>query len=137
MTGFGNAVIVGRITKDLEIKTTQSGKNILTFTVAYDHAKDQATFINCVAWGATAENINKYHAKGDLIAVNGKIEQDTWEKDGVKRTSLKVQVRGFDFMPNPKQKQEFPQLEQAYAQGKDVVLEDIDDKPIDLSQIPF
>jgi len=140
MTGFGHATIVGRITKELEVKTTQSGKNILAFTLAYDHNKTDSTFINCIAWGATAENIAKYHNKGDLIAVQGGLEQDTWEKDGVKRTSLKVQVRSFDFMPNPKQGQprpEFPQLEQAYAQGRDTVLTEVSDKPIDLSEIPF
>ena len=140
MTGFGHATIVGRITKDLEQITTTSGKNLLPFTLAYDHNKTDSTFINCIAWGATAENIAKYHKRGDLLAVQGGLEQDTWEKDGVKRTSLKVQVRSFDFMPNPKQAQqkpEFPQLEQNYATGKETVLEDISDVPISLDSIPF
>lgn len=140
MAGFAHTTIVGRITKDLELSKTTSGISLVPFTLVFDHNKDCSTFIDCVAWGKTAENIHKFHKKGDLIGVQGSIEQETWEKDGTKRSRLKVQVRSFEFMPNKKDDRPATQWDVADKTGmigKDEVLEDIDDKPIDLSEIPF
>ena len=138
MTGFAHVTVVGRICTDLELKTTQSGKVFLPLTIAYDTGKDSpSTFLRCALWGNTAEMVQKYHSKGDLIGLQGSLEQDDWEKDGVKHTNYKLQVRSFEFMPNKRDTDKPMTQAQALNGGRDVVLEDIDDGVIDLSAIPF
>lgn len=67
------AVLAGRITKDIELSKTQDGKSIAKFTVAVNGFNDHTDFINCIAWNKTAEVINTYVHKGDLITVEGRI----------------------------------------------------------------
>ena len=98
---------IGRITKDIEIRTA-GDKSVTDFTIAINRfVKDKdhpmADFIDCTAWGKTAENIEKFFHKGDRIAVSGRVQVDNYEdKDGVKRKSWKVQVADFDFIENKK-----------------------------------
>lgn len=98
---------IGRITKDIEIRTA-GDKSVTDFTIAINRfAKDKdhpmADFIDCTAWGKNAENIEKFFHKGDRIAVSGRVQVDNYEdKDGVKRKSWKVQVADFDFIENKK-----------------------------------
>ena len=138
MTGFAHVTVVGRICTDLELKTTQSGKVFLPLTIAYDTGKDSpSTFLRCALWGNTAEMVQRYHSKGDLIGLQGSLEQDDWEKDGVKQTNYKLQVRSFEFMPNKRDTDKPMTQAQALNGGRDFAPTDIDDKPIDLSEIPF
>ena len=138
MTGFAHVTAIGRICTDLELKTTSSGKVFLPLTIAYDTGKDApSTFLRCALWGNTAEMVQKYCTKGDLIGFQGSLEQDDWEKDGVKHTSYKLQVRSFEFMQNKRDGDKPMTQAQALNGGRDVVIEDIDDGVIDLSAIPF
>lgn len=101
---MNNVILTGRIAKDLELKYTQSNKIYCRFTLAVDRgmskekkqeAKGQPTadFINCVAWGTTAEVLNKYTAKGKKILVNGSIETGSYTaQDGSKRYTTDVLV---------------------------------------------
>lgn len=75
---------MGRLTKDVELKQTQSGKTYTRFTVAIDSLwqKDKSNFIACIAWGKTAEFIGKYFRKGSMIALEGEVTTDKYEKDG-------------------------------------------------------
>lgn len=86
---LNKVVIAGRLTSDPELKTTQNGVSVTTFSVAVNRAyvpKDgerQADFINCTAWRQTAEFITKYFAKGSSICVVGSIQTRKWEnQDG-------------------------------------------------------
>ena len=83
--------LMGRLTAEPELKTTQSGLNYCRFTVAVDRptSKDkdkqrQTDFISCIAWRTTAEFICKYFSKGSRIALNGNIQTGSYEKDGQK-----------------------------------------------------
>lgn len=86
--------LVGRLTKDPELKNTQSGKSVMSFTVAVDRriskeAKEKGTqsadFINCVAWDSSAEFLDKYGRKGDRVSVEGKIQTRNYDgADGKK-----------------------------------------------------
>lgn len=103
---MNNVALTGRITKDLELKYTQNGKAYCRFTLAVDRglskekkqeaeANGQPTvdFINCIAWGTTAEVLNKYTAKGKKILVNGSIETGSYTvQDGSKRYTTDVLV---------------------------------------------
>lgn len=84
-----NVVILqGRITKDLELRQTTSGTEVLRFSVAVDrYNKEKANdtdFINCVAFGKTASFIGNYFSKGRMIAIEGNIKTGSYEKDGHK-----------------------------------------------------
>ena len=74
---LNTAIIMGRLTADPELRTTNTGLSVTTFTVAVDRGyvrpgeQRQADFINCVAWRQTAEFITKYFQKGSMIAVQG------------------------------------------------------------------
>lgn len=112
--------IIGRITRDLEVKFTSTGKAMLRFSVAVDRRKkeDGADFINCVAWGQTAENMDRYLSKGSKVAVLGRIQTGSYEKDGTRINTFDVVADNVEFLdskstePQPKPKAEpEPQFE--------------------------
>ena len=91
--------LMGRLTGDPELKTTQSGVSVTSFSVAVDRAyrsKDQerqTDFINCVAWRGTAEFISRYFRKGQRIALQGSLQSRTYTaNDGSQRTVYEVVV---------------------------------------------
>lgn len=105
-------ILTGRIAKDLELKYTQNGKAYCRFTLAVDkglskekkqqaEAQGQATadFINCTAWGKTAETLNRYTAKGKKVLVNGSIVTGSYTaEDGSKRYSTDVLVNRIEIL---------------------------------------
>lgn len=82
---INRAILLGRITKDLEVRMTPSGTAVLRFTLAVDRmpakqgGEKQTDFINCVAFGKRAEFINQYFGKGRLIAIEGNIKTGSYE----------------------------------------------------------
>lgn len=72
---LNTSIIMGRLTKDVEIRSTQSGRAVTRFTVAVDskYTKDKTNFIPCAAWGKTAEFIGKYFGKGSMICLEGEL----------------------------------------------------------------
>lgn len=93
---FNKWIGIGRLTRDPEVKQTQSGLSVCSFTIAVDrpYSKDrekQADFINCVAWRKRADFIGKYFEKGKPILVEGSIQTRNYEdKNGGKRTAVEV-----------------------------------------------
>ena len=82
--------IIGRLTKDPELRTTQSGTSVCSFTVAVDRkfksdGQPDADFINVVAWKKKAEFVAKYFAKGQRIALTGSIQTRSWDDDDGKK----------------------------------------------------
>ena len=96
--------LLGRLTKDPELKYGASGNAYCKFTLAVNRAfkKDETDFINCTAFGKAAETIAEYVRKGDQFAVTGRIQVDVYEKDGEKRYSTGVMVDGFTFISKAK-----------------------------------
>ena len=83
----------GRLTADPELKATQSGISVCSFTLAVKrpHAKDNTDFINFTAWRQSAEYLSKYASKGNLVEVVGSLQSEKFtDKDGNNRTSFKV-----------------------------------------------
>lgn len=109
---MNNVVLTGRIVKDLELKYTQNGKAYCRFILAVDrglskekkqeaeaNSQPTADFINCVAWGTTAEVLNRYTAKGKKILVNGSIETGSYTvQDGSKRYTTDVLVNRIEIL---------------------------------------
>ncbi len=89
----------GNITKDIDLRSTSSGKSVASFSVAINEGKDKTTFINCVAWEKTAELISQYCQKGDRLSGTGRLENRTWEKDGQKHYATDIVIVQFDFPP--------------------------------------
>lgn len=96
--------IIGRLTKDPEVRYTQSGTPVATFTLAVDRrvAKDkdkEADFIPCVVWSKTAEVVGNYCKKGKQVAVNGRIQVRSYDaKDGTKRYVTEVIVNELELL---------------------------------------
>lgn len=93
-------ILQGRLTKDAEVRYTQSNKAVASFTVAVDRfgKNSETDFINCVAWEKTATFIGNYFHKGDMILVQGRMQSRNFEdKDGHKRTAFEVLVNEVNF----------------------------------------
>lgn len=92
-------VLMGRLARDPELKFGQSGKAYSRFSLAVDNPfkKGEADFINCVAFGKTAEVIGEYLRKGSKVLVNGRLQMNKYEVNGEKRTSYDVLVNEFEF----------------------------------------
>lgn len=91
-------MIMGRLTRDPELRRTQSGTSVVSFSLAVDRDfKDKSTgekttdFINVVAWRSTADFVNRFFTKGRMAVVEGRLQMRDWtDKDGNKRTSAEV-----------------------------------------------
>lgn len=104
---FNRVFLMGHMTRDPEIRHTNSQHAVCGFGLAVNRkfkgadgsAKEEVTFVDCEAWGRTAESIGKYFAKGRPIFVEGRLKFEEWEgKDGSKRSKLKVVVEQFEFV---------------------------------------
>jgi len=96
--------ILGRLTADPEMKTTNTGKTIANFTIAEGDTKDASgnkitNFHNCQAWESRANLIKQYFIKGKAILVTGELKTENWEKDGQKRSRQIVNVSSISFVP--------------------------------------
>lgn len=113
-------ILQGRLTKDPEARFTQSGKSVVTFSLAVDRpfTKDgnrEADFINCVAFGKTGELIGNYLSKGRRLLVEGRLQIRPYtDKNGDKRTSTEVIVNSMDFVDSKGKtdKADFSEFEQ-------------------------
>ncbi len=101
---LNNVILMGRITQELELKQTQSGTAVLSFTLAVEQSfakkgeEKKADFISCVAWKAQAEFISKYFGKGKMIAIVGNLRTRTYEdKNGSKHYVTEVYVDSVSF----------------------------------------
>ena len=96
--------LAGRLVAEPELKQTQTGMAIISFTIAIGRyakagAEKKTDFLNCTAFGKTAETIAKFFHKGSAIFVMGSIQTDTWtDKDGVKKYKTGIMVSGFKFV---------------------------------------
>ena len=94
------AILMGRLTRDPELKYTTGGKAYANFTLAVQKTKDEAEFIDCVAWEKTAENIAEYFRKGNRILIQGRLSVSSYEQNGEKRKFTRVLANSFEFVDN-------------------------------------
>lgn len=102
---MNKAIIIGRLTRDPEMRTTGSGINSTSFTVAVSrnyanqNGERETDFINCVAWRKQAENIAKYCTKGTQVAVEGRIQTRSYDaQDGTKRYVTEIIADNVTFL---------------------------------------
>ena len=147
--GFNKVILMGNLTRDVEMRTTSSGQNVASFSLAVSRSwrgqdgqqQEQTSFINCVAWGKAGEIIAQYTSKGSSLLVSGRLDQRSYEdKEGNKRQAVEVVVEDFNFTGGRGDSgggNYESGAPSSNSKSKDVVIDDIDDKPIDLSEIPF
>ena len=147
--GFSKVIIMGNITRDPELRSTPSGTQVCSFSVAVNRnyrdssgeQKDNVSFFDCSAWGKSGEIIAQYAKKGSGILVSGRLEQRSWEdKEGQKRSRVEIVVEDFNFVGGGNSDGGSFSGNAKSASGAaatDVAPDDISDDPIDLSEIPF
>jgi len=107
MASFNKVIILGNLTRDIEIKYLQSGMAVAEIGVAVnDRRKDQSgqwieetTFVDVTLWGRTAEVAGEYLGKGSPILIEGRLKLDQWEKDGQKRSKMRVVCEKMQMIP--------------------------------------
>jgi single-strand DNA-binding protein len=147
---FNQAIIMGNLTRDPELRTTPSGQSVASFAVATNRSwtdasgerKDAVEYHEVVAWGKLGELANQYLAKGRKVMVVGRLQTQSWEKDGVKRQRTEIVASDISFLdsrgsaaagaPEPAADEQ-----PTAAKSGDVVIEDLGDDQVNLDDIPF
>lgn len=144
---INQVILMGRLTRDPEVRTTTTGKTIASFSLAVDRGgQDDATdFFEITAWEKLGELVSQYLSKGRRCLVQGRLRQDSWDdkETGKKRSKVEVVATDVTFLDGPSgdsagaSNYSNNANNSSKKKSDDVVIEDIDDKPIDLSEIPF
>ncbi|MFY9228321.1 MAG: single-stranded DNA-binding protein [Candidatus Microsaccharimonas sp.] len=146
---INQVILMGRLTRDPEQRTTTTGKVIANFSIAVDRGgqDDAADFFEITAWEKLGELVMQYLGKGRRVLVQGRLRQDSWDdkETGKKRSRVEVTATDVTFLDGPNGDNTASPSSSASrstssnksSKSDDVVIEDIDDKPIDLSEIPF
>jgi len=114
---INRVTISGNLTRDPELRATQSGTSIMTFGVAVNDRRrnpqtleweDYPNFIDCVVFGPRTESLSRILRKGLKVVIDGKLRYSSWEKDGVRRSKIEVIVDDIDFV-SPRQQSGYSQ----------------------------
>lgn len=128
MADLSIAVLVGRLTRDSELKYTSGGSPICSFSVATSSRKkngdqwiDEASFWDIELWGKQGESLNQYLVKGKQVAIEGSMRQDRWEKDGQPRMKVVVNANTVQLLGGSQDKQpprQEPRRQSPFAEEK-------------------
>ena len=149
---FNQAIVMGNLTRDPELRTTPTGQQVASFAVATNRTwqdgsgerKEAVEYHEIVAWGKLGELTAQYLAKGRKVMVIGRLQTQSWEKDGVKRSRTEIVASDVNFLdgrgdaPAGGSNYEAPEAPSAPSKSNDVVIEDLDaNSTINLDDIPF
>lgn len=155
---FNQVILMGNLTRDPELRQIPSGQSVCSFSLALNRSykgqdgewKEATDFVDVVAWGALGERVAQYITKGRPVLVNGRLQSRSWEQDGQKRSKLEVIAQdvtflggrggegGFEPSSSGDDSSAAPKPAKSNKKDdKDVVIEDVDDEPINLDDIPF
>ena len=141
---LNHITIMGRLTRDPELRSTAGGTPVASFSIAVDRdfSKDgerETDFIDVVAWRQTGEFVSKYFQKGSMAVVSGRLQIRDWQdKDGNKRRSAEVVAENVYFGESRKRESDSaePPADHHPVQGKDITLSELDDSDYSGS-LPF
>jgi single-strand DNA-binding protein len=150
---INQVILMGNLTRDPELRTTPSGQSVCSFSLAVNRSwqgqdgtqQDAVDYFDVTAWGKLGELVNQYMAKGRKCLVQGRLSQRSWEQEGQKRSKVEVVANDVTFLDGGGAGGEGGGLSaprssaprKSSSKSDEPVVEDIDDKPIDLSEIPF
>jgi single-strand DNA-binding protein len=105
MADVNHVILIGRCTRDAELKYTSGGMAVCKFAIAVNRRKksgdqwvDEASFFDVVAWGKTGEALNQYLVKGKQVAVEGELHQNRWEQDGQSRSKVEINASNIQLL---------------------------------------
>jgi single-strand DNA-binding protein len=106
---INRVLLIGRLTRDPELRTTGGGTAYARFSIANNRSytangerREEVSYFNCVSWGRQAEIINQYCKKGKQVAIDGRLQQRSWEdKEGKKQSSVDVVVDSLQLLGSP------------------------------------
>lgn len=143
---MNKVVLIGRLTRDLEIKKTPNGASVLNFSLAVNRnfkaqaGQPEADFINCVAWNQTADLMSQYLGKGSLVGIEGRIQTRNYDDNNGRRVYVtEVVAERVEFLESRSQRQNTAQsgyyeqeapAYQADSFASSSVQDDFDDEPI-------
>lgn len=107
MANYNKVLLMGNLTRDVELRQTPNGHSVANIGLAVNRKfkgndgqeREETTFVDCEAWGRTAEVLAQYLSKGRPVFIEGRLKLDQWQdKDGSNRSKLRVVVEGFQFI---------------------------------------
>lgn len=105
MADINNVILIGRLTRDAELKYTSGGMAVCKFAIAVGKRKKQGeqwveetSFFDIVLWGKVGESLNQYLVKGKQVAVEGELHQNRWEQDGQARSKIEVNANNVQLL---------------------------------------
>lgn len=125
---MNKAIIIGNLTKDIELRKTNSNKSVTEFSVAVNEGygeKKTTEFINCVAWEKTAELLDKFCGKGMKVMIDGAIKTDTYEKNGQKIYKTYVLVQNIEFLSRAEKETDKSGASNPKLDGIEITSEDL------------
>lgn len=137
---FNKVILMGNLTRDVEVKTTSGNSTVGLIGIAVNRSyktqagerREETTFVDCEAWGRTAEVMAQYLFKGSRVLIEGRLKMDQWDdKSGQRRSKLKVVVESFDFADSKGEQRPQPQRRPAPVAAQAQY------DPIDEDSIPF
>jgi single-strand DNA-binding protein len=139
---INQVILMGRLTRDPEQRTTPSGRTVVSFSIAVDRPTqdDQTDFFNVTAWEKLGDLVMQYLSKGRRVLVQGRLRQDSWEdkESGKKQSRIEVVAADVTFLDGPSgDGASSGGAAPAKSNTKEETSAPVDDKPIDLSEIPF
>jgi single-strand DNA-binding protein len=152
---FNQVILMGNLTRDPELRTTPNGQSVCSFSLALNRSykgqdgnwQEATDFVDIVAWAALGERVAQYVTKGRPVLVNGRLQSRSWEQEGQKRSKVEVVAQDVTFLggrggegadnSSQAEKSASKTFAKKRSDKEDVVIEDISDEPIDLSEIPF
>ena len=140
---LNNINLIGRLTADPDYRTTQSGIALARFTLAVErdyqqNGEKQTDFIDIVAWRSTADFVSKYFRKGQLVAVNGSLQTDTYtDKDGNKRKAWSIQAQHVYFAESKRDNSQRPNGNKNVNVEYDSLMANNELAPIADDDLPF
>lgn len=145
---FNQAIVMGNLTRDPELRTTPGGQQVASFAVATNRTwqdasgerKEAVEYHEIVAWGKLGELASQYLQKGRKVMVIGRLQTQAWEKDGVKRSRTEIVAADINFL-DARGEGGMPAAgpsQPAAKRSDDVVIDDLDSSQnINLDDIPF
>ena len=141
---INNCILVGRLTKDIELRFTKENKAVGNFTLAvnrkYKDSKGNypTDFIDCVIFGNGAETLSKYIHKGDLLGVEGSIQKKQYEdKEGNKHYATEIMIEKYTFLSQSKKSDSQKESEENQYEQMSIKVESESNIQYDESQLPF
>ncbi len=148
---INQVILMGNLTRDPELRTTPSGQSVCSFSLAVNRSwqgqdgtqQDAVDYFDVTAWGKLGELVSQYLSKGRKCLVQGRLSQRSWEQDGQKRSKVEVVANDVTFLDSggnagsDSGSAASSSTSKPSSKSDEPAVEDIDDKPIDLSEIPF